>query len=765
MVARGLVGLAPPEPGTFVLVALQLSVGLALAAAAVGAFGVAGATTTRQLVAFVLCFGVFLPAALIGGGYLGAALAARHSDSALSASAGLVTAGILVVVLTARLVDALGGAGDPVLIGGAAAWALAVTALSRATGAAAPLARAKEGIWIATATLTVLSVAALMPARLLRPGPLALSLLLTGVLLLVVARSPRSRAPRRLARALDAGALALILLTVVDVSVYLQYLPYDPYSVGRHLTLSSPNVLLFAQLAHQDFYLGPINDVLHGRPMLVHTYSQYGTGIFYFLAAWFKLAPLGYGPLGLLAGALTALQYACAYAILRVAGCRQALAIVAITAAIVATLLGAVGSVAQFPSTGGLRYLWAYLLILVAVAGARWPAYAGRARAAQLLILGVSAAWSLEAMAYGLVTFAAVRAVEVVMAHGSPGARWRQLLLDLAWGAACCVAANLLLALGTLAFAGEWPDWRPYLAFFGVYSGGDVGFIRQPLVRSWSTGFGLGALYFATALGVVAMVVRRPQLGRERRPALVALTGCTVFGIVALTYWVGNSQPNTLRPIALPAIMVASLWLALAGNPRSGLARPARVGALALGLWTAVQMVAFAAPEAERKWHQTALYHAFPGTPGLRDDLRRVWRSPRIDPRSAEAEALLARHMPGHRPVLVLTEPDLAVETLVRSHRSNALPIGDLLEDDLIRTHVSPRVNRAIDGLRPGALMLTQLHPDPRIVPLSATPLQQAIMARFRRRFELQAVETSPSGLSIVRLEPRVSRPPPRSGR
>ena len=36
---------------------------------------------------------------------------------------------------------------------------------------------------------------------------------------------------------------------------------------------------------NQDFYLGPVGQILHGQAMLVDTFSQYGVGVMYFLAA------------------------------------------------------------------------------------------------------------------------------------------------------------------------------------------------------------------------------------------------------------------------------------------------------------------------------------------------------------------------------------------------------------------------------------------------------------------------------------------------
>ncbi|MGI8430044.1 MAG: hypothetical protein ACR2OB_12270 [Solirubrobacteraceae bacterium] len=111
---------------------------------------------------------------------------------------------------------------------------------------------------------------------------------------LVVLR--RLRPPRWLKWGVDAAAVVLVALLVIDVAAYLPYLPFDPHDVrviGGKFTNSLNDLL---PLVHQDFYLAPVNDLLHGRVPLVDAYSQYGVGVLYLLAAFFKVAPLGYGP-------------------------------------------------------------------------------------------------------------------------------------------------------------------------------------------------------------------------------------------------------------------------------------------------------------------------------------------------------------------------------------------------------------------------------------------------------------------------------------
>ena len=66
------------------------------------------------------------------------------------------------------------------------------------------------------------------------------------------------------------------------------------------------------------------------------TASQYGVTSIYLLAGWFQVAPIGYGTLGLLTGALTALWFGAGYCVLRLAGTSRLLAAAALGVAVVA---------------------------------------------------------------------------------------------------------------------------------------------------------------------------------------------------------------------------------------------------------------------------------------------------------------------------------------------------------------------------------------------------------------------------------------------
>ena len=69
-----------------------------------------------------------------------------------------------------------------------------------------------------------------------------------------------------------------------------------------------------------NFWLGPVNQVLAGDPVLVKSASQYGVAPLYLLAGWFQLAPIGYGTAGFFVGVLDAMAFVGAYCLLRIVG-------------------------------------------------------------------------------------------------------------------------------------------------------------------------------------------------------------------------------------------------------------------------------------------------------------------------------------------------------------------------------------------------------------------------------------------------------------
>ncbi|MCA1657365.1 MAG: hypothetical protein LC713_06615, partial [Actinobacteria bacterium] len=458
------------------------------------------------------------------------------------------------VLLAARLVTAAGGSASPVLVGGVAAWCLAgVVAWSILRSDRVPAMRlgevaarvARTG-WIATVALAVVTTLAFVPDRLRGPASLAIALVVGAAIFSFVLAVGRLRLPRMAGVGVEVAVVGLILLAVIDATPSLAHLPYDPFGAQALPPGADANLLLLILVQiHQSFYLGPVADVLHGNAVLVDTFSQYGVGVIYLLALVFNVVPLGYGPMRLVSGGATGLAYAAGYGALRLAGCRRATAACALALGIAITQLdivvGYLGS--DFPSVGGLRFGPAYVLILVVVARARSQAHGRKLRASELVVVGISAIWSVEALVYALaIAFAA----EGVAAASSPasGRPWaRRWVAGVSGAVGAAIVAIAALILITRAVSGQWPDWGSYLAFLTLYSSRTVpGVLTFPSISAWSSGFAVGFVYLASAVTTARLtsVARSwPDLG----PRLAAAAALTAFGTVSFSYWITHGAP------------------------------------------------------------------------------------------------------------------------------------------------------------------------------------------------------------------------------
>ena len=281
--------------------------------------------------AFVLAFAVLLPLAGFAGHRLAVRLSSTVGDRALLSIAASLLAGLSLVVLATRGAEAA-GLGDSFvwLLALAAAWWLAAAGalgLLLTRDAPARLLPAPRTAW-ALAGLTGAG-AALACVEL---GSLPLGVLAGGAVLAVAAFAAANRAelPRPSGAWGPAADIAVIGLVVLGVTGVQVISPEDPSLVYER------QIIQF----HQDFFLGPANEVLHGGAMLVDAFSQYGVGAIYAIAAWFELVGVGNGTLGLFDGLLSALVFAAAYGVLRLAGVSRWLAAVALAVAVIALIYG-----------------------------------------------------------------------------------------------------------------------------------------------------------------------------------------------------------------------------------------------------------------------------------------------------------------------------------------------------------------------------------------------------------------------------------------
>jgi hypothetical protein len=505
------------------------------------------------------------------------------------------------------------------------------------------------------------------------------------------------------------------------------------------------------QLDNQNFYLGPTNEILHGRTLLVDMFSQYGVGVIYFLGGFFAFVPIGYGTFSMLVSALYALEILALYAVVRLATRSQVVAILATAVAIVFVIFGQLYTLVLFPSSGALRFGPPFAVLLLEVLAARAGARRQTLQAASAVVTALLSLWSFETFAYALVAYLAIVVLEAAAERGrAREVLWRRLsplVLTV-------LVVHVVFAVATRAAAGSWPAWRTYLDYLPVlHSVG--GYFTLP-VPPWSPAFVLAAACFASALLLALLVARGPELVRERRELFVGIAGSTAFAILAFTYYVGRSHPNNLHHIAPPAIAMCALWAAMLDDIRLRRLPLLRAGLIALALWAGLMLASGSWHDAQAKWSRTALGTLVSRSPStLVDRVRFLARRPAVDPRAPEAALLLRALDPGASRSLVLVDPELTTEVLLRAGRGNALPIATPFEDVALKSGLQ-RVLSAVPRLGSGTTMLTNA--SYLAAPLGSDPnagLTEWAFWDVRRYFVLQTLARTPDGLVLLRLGAR----------
>ena len=714
---------------------------------------------------YLAAFGLILPLALVVGPRLADRIAAARGTGALSVLAAGSWTGLAAAILLARLLDRIDGvhASVALLIALGLWWMVSVAALTRAVGGAArsPLqstGRAAAPLWATAAALALMALLTTADLGSLSALPLILGAVGVPAYALFAERRPRSDLPRWWGLAMDALIVTVLVLAVVDL-VFITPEDGGLSALDRYRY----SVMQF----HEDFLIGPANQVLGGSPMLLQSASQYGVGSILFLAAWFKLVPIGYGTFALLDGLLTALFFVAGYCVLRMTGASRAVVAFALLAGVVVLVLNRPYPVGGLPQEGPLRFGLPMALIVAVVAGARWPRYARATTVTALAIVAVSSVWSFEAFAMTLATFAALTLFELWLRPAGARLRWLFGRAALALGA--CVGAHVVFAGATLAATGELPHWGQYLEYLNAFLFGSLGDLTYDFTR-WSPALAVGACYLASAASLLLLCVRQPGLARRERVALVALTGVTAYGILFFDYYVDRSADHVLAYVSLPVLLLVVIWLSLV--LRLEVASPRlRVGVRAFALSGAVLTLAVAWSSLGTRFDDTALAHVFPGGPSTRGALDRLWNFPPYDRRALQGGRLLDRYLPGQRRVLLLAAPSLSTEILVRSRRANRFYLGDPLDYDFVTESRAPGLRDTVARLRPGERLLV----DPPALAVLRSPapaggtglpehsiagsplsrLQIFTLRLIDERFRLHPVSASEGGLVVLALGAR----------
>ncbi len=305
---------------------------------------------------------------------------------------------------------------------------------------------------------------------------------------------------------------------------------------------------------HYAYYLGPANDLLHGRALLYETSHLYGLLNEYVLAGLFALGlPLTYASLSAVLFAAFAGFILGWYALLRRWLGSPALATFGVLATIAWLFLfqtSPTRSAYFFPAMTPYRF-WLFLpVVWMLISQARQPRR--WRRWAIILTSSLAIFWNLE---NGIFTAVAAWVCLVYMEYGV----WsREHGVRRIVGSAVRLAAYFamsVLAIGALisainfVFVGRWPDWGAYLREVLPFGAG-IGMTPLPLV-------GLFEVFIVAYAATFAWAARR-MMRHERVD--VGVLFFALFGAASLLYYIGESTWQNLYLVTAPLIALL-LWV------------------------------------------------------------------------------------------------------------------------------------------------------------------------------------------------------------
>jgi hypothetical protein len=331
--------------------------------------------------------------------------------------------------------------------------------------------------------------------------------------------------------------------------------------------------------------------------------------------------------------------------------------------------------------------------------------------------------------------------------------------------------------LGTLLRAGRAPSPAVYWSYLEAYARSHLAWV--PLVP-FSPSLLLALALLASGAAAAVLSLTGERTARERR-ALPVIAALTALGIAEFTWFLDRSLEGAEPKLGLTAIAAAALWLDLLLADRERLAR-GRAALVAILCAAAGVLLVSSYPAATTALGNSALatltgtatFQA--GADGLAAGaplgrrLAVVWSSPIASglPVERGAEALMRRY--DSRPVAVLLAPELTTEVLVRTGRTNALPMATPSQDGIVPGAVA-RLRAVLAHLPPGTLLLTDTDaiadhapatPPPtdvvRVVQYQYLVVRLALMRFLQTDRRLMLLARTASGAAMYRIEPAPGR-------
>jgi hypothetical protein len=514
---------------------------------------------------------------------------------------------------------------------------------------------------------------------------------------------------------------------------------------------------------HANFYLGPINALLHGKTMLVDVYTQYGVFALEFLAFFFRLHffPINYQGLAFLVALLSMAQYVLVYFLARTLIKSPKFSLVILCVVLLMNLFATMGIFQSFPSIGPVRFGLCYLLITFIALRLKYLARKSIFLWLEYGILGIASIWSFETFIYTATIFYGIHGYEAIATTNTFGSFSKRVALELLKSILVIALFHSIQALTIFLGTGTWPNWAYYFGFIYAYAITGIGGLP---IDAWSPWFIIAAIYFIALITpfITWIITKRWDSSLETKIVLCF----AFFGVAQFTYYLGRSHPNALFHICVPAILIAGYGTSRITKSGNIQYKSAKYATIFIVYATITLLGITYTPSLIKKIPNTGfgfvysilerqLVHNGSGMTIFLESYNRLQYPEPTSQRIADAIKLIKKYAPDKTRVMIFLLYQETTEALLLSNKAQIYPVTEPLQDS-VSLQVSNFIVNYSPNLQTGNVVFLPTEPKELLLPKlpgNYNYYQIRIVLKLCNRFSFSAIENTPSGITAFRLK------------
>lgn len=298
---------------------------------------------------------------------------------------------------------------------------------------------------------------------------------------------------------------------------------------------------------HTTPFLGPINDILMGKVILVDAYSQYGLLLPYFFAWIFKLIPLSVPHFFYLMVVVGIIYYVFAYLVLKLFTKSNVWALIGLITMFTLHFYSTFDRFTR-PQVFPLRYLmdlpFFFLLLLYDNTRKKWLGYFLPFFAA------VTFYYNLEAGSSIIIGYLVYQTLHVLFSQKDKSLSFRiiSIFKSYFYHIFYILALGLLYSLYAKLVSGQYPDWSSILFYIRIFSKGFAGGDPPPVI-------GLHILTLAIYL-IVLIKSFLSYIYKWQESNYLWKISFAVYGLSIFIYYAKSPYILNLAIVSIPAIIL-----------------------------------------------------------------------------------------------------------------------------------------------------------------------------------------------------------------